>query len=222
MFTEDDLLPLSGLQHMAFCERRWALIQIENIWEENRFTAEGRVFHEKAHSGEPESRPGLLIRRTVPLHSFVHGLSGQADIVEFRQAAPGTPGVGLDGRKGLWSPYPIEYKRSRDRFGSEAYRIQLCAQALCLEEMLKIDVPEGAVFDASSRRRQAIPFDAPLRETVSALAARMHELFRARSTPRPIFKKACRSCSLIERCHPQSIAEHPSVAEYLSLAGKDF
>src|SRR5262249_4555840 len=158
-----ELLPLSGLQHMAFCERRWALVQIEAVWEDNRFTAEGRELHERAHSGEIESRPGVLIRRTLPIRSFRLGLSGQADIVEFQPVKDKGAGIALEGKGGLWRPFPIEYKRSRDKAGSMAYQIQLCAQALCLEEMLSVGIPEGAVYDGSARRRQSIVFAPALR-----------------------------------------------------------
>jgi CRISPR-associated exonuclease Cas4 len=214
MFSEDELLPLSGLQHMTFCERRWALVHIENIWEENRFTAEGKVLHEKAHSGDIESRPGVLIRRTVALHSFRLGLSGQADIVEFVPSRPGEQGVELEGRRGCWRPYPVEYKRSKDKAGSLAYRVQLCAQALCLEEMLDVSVPEGAVFDGTTRRRQVIGFDAMLRDSVAAIAAEMHRLFSAGLTPSAVFKKACHSCSLKERCFPEAVGALRSVQSY--------
>jgi CRISPR-associated exonuclease Cas4 len=214
MFSEDDLLPLSGLQHMAFCERRWALVQIEQIWEDNRFTAEGNLIHQKAHSGEIESRPGVLVRRTLPIHSFRLGLSGQADIVEFQPAASHQRGTALDGRRGLWQPYPIEYKRSRDKAGSHAYRIQLCAQALCLEEMLGTDVPEGAVYDATARRRQIVAMEAHLRAAVESAAKRMHDLFRSSCTPPPVFKKACKSCSLIERCFPERIGQKRPIEAY--------
>jgi len=214
MFSEDELLPLSGLQHMTFCERRWALVHIEHIWEENRFTAEGKVLHEKAHSGDIESRPGVLIRRTVALHSFRLGLSGQADIVEFVPARPGERGVDLEGRRGSWRPYPVEYKRSKDKAGSLAYRVQLCAQALCLEEMLGVSVPEGAVFDGTTRRRQVIGFDVTLRESVAAIAGEMHRLFATGSTPAAVFKKACHSCSLKERCFPEALDSAASVQSY--------
>ncbi len=214
MFSEDELLPLSGLQHMAFCERRWALVQIEGIWEENRFTAEGNVLHEKAHSGDIESRPGVLIRRTVPIHSFRLGLSGQADIVEFQPLKSGEPGLALTGRRGFWRPYPIEYKRSRDKAGSLAYRIQLCAQALCLEEMLSVEIGEGAVYDGSAKRRQPVAFDDQLRHSVEGLASHMHQLFKNRATPLPVLKKACQSCSLKERCFPETLATQRSVHSY--------
>jgi CRISPR-associated exonuclease Cas4 len=214
MYSEDELLPLSGLQHMAFCDRRWALVHIENIWEENRFTAEGNVLHEKAHSAEIESRPGVLIRRTLPIHSFRLGLSGQADIVEFQPAKIGVPGLPVEGRRGLWRPYPVEYKRRRDKAGSLAYRIQLCAQALCLEEMLSVSVPEGAVYDGSTRRRQQVALDSQLRAAVESLARQMHEFFKSGTTPLPVLKKACQSCSLKERCFPESLAIHRQVESY--------
>jgi CRISPR-associated exonuclease Cas4 len=173
MYTENELLPLSGLQHLAFCERRWVLIHLEGPWEENVFTAEGALLHEKAHSAAIESRPGVLIRRTLPLHCYRLGLSGQADIVEFLPCDSGQPGIAFPRRKGSWRPFPIEYKRSCDKAGSEAYRIQLCALALCLEEMLAVEVPAGAFFDGKAKRRMEVVFDGELRGQVERLAARM-------------------------------------------------
>lgn len=214
MFSEDDFLPLSGLQHMAFCERRWALVQIEGIWEDNRFTAEGKALHERAHSGGIESRPGVLIRRTLPIHSFRLGLSGQADIVEFHPARHGKAGAALKGQEGLWRPFPIEYKRSRDKAGGSAYQIQLCAQALCLEEMLSVDVPEGVVYDGTARRRQPVQFTDALRSRVKSLATRMHELFDRRATPQAVLKSGCQNCSLNGRCFPEALSKQKPVAMY--------
>ena len=204
MYAEDDLLPLSGLQHLSFCERRWALVHLERQWQENVNTAEGALLHERAHSGEIESRPGALIRRSLPLRSLRLGLSGQADVIEFLPCAAGEPGIAMPRRKGLWHPVPIEYKRSRDRHGEWAYRIQLCAQAICLEEMLGVDISEGAVFDGKRRRRDRIVFDAELRARVEGLAARMHELFEAGHTPQPVYGPKCEGCSMIGVCAPQA------------------
>jgi len=214
MYTEDELLPLSGLQHLAFCERRWALVHLERQWEENVFTAEGALLHEKAHSATIESRPGVLIRRTLPLHCYRLGLSGQADIVEFLPCDPDQPGMIFPRRKGHWRPYPIEYKRRRDKAGSEAYRIQLCAQALCLEEMLGVMVPAGAVFDGKAKRRTVIVFDDALRHQVERLSDRMHEIERSRQTPAAIYAKKCESCSMKPVCLPLA-TQAPSAAEYL-------
>jgi CRISPR-associated exonuclease Cas4 len=198
---------------MEFCARRWALVQIENIWQENRYTAEGRELHERVHSGKIESRPGMLIRRTLPVHSFRLGLSGQADIVEFEPVGEG--GLRFEGRRGFWRPYPIEYKRSRDKAGSIAYRLQLCAQAMCFEEMLGIAIQEGAVYDGSTRRRQLVRFHPELRAHVEALARRMHEFFEERKTPAPELKKACRNCSLYEPCQPEALSQSSTVADYV-------
>jgi CRISPR-associated exonuclease Cas4 len=217
MYTEDDLLPLSGLQHLAFCERRWALIHLEQQWEENLFTAEGKLLHEKAHSAEVESRPEVLVRRTLPLRSFRLGLSGQADIVEFLPCEASEPGVSMPRRKGLWKPYPVEYKRTRDQHGSVAYRTQLCAQALCLEEMLQVPIPAGAVFDGRAKRREVVIFDESLRQEVEHSAARMHQILASRRTPRAVYAKKCEGCSMKLVCLP-SVTESNSASRYLTRA----
>jgi CRISPR-associated exonuclease Cas4 len=218
MYAEDDLLPLSGLQHLTFCERRWALVQIESLWEENRFTAEGRLLHERAHSSEIESRPGVLIRRTLPLRSFRLGISGQADIVEFEPTREAGYGVTLPERRGFWRPFPVEYKRHKDRGGSHAYAVQLCAQAICLEEMMEVSVPGGAVYDGTTRRRTQVEFTAELRRTVERAAARMHELYRLRLTPLPVYTKLCEKCSMLEVCQPKALTTWSSVDRYLASA----
>jgi CRISPR-associated exonuclease Cas4 len=217
MYAEEDLLPLSGLQHLTFCERRWALIHLERQWEENLFTAEGELLHEKAHSADMESRPEALVRRTLALHSFRLGLSGQADVVEFLPCAPEQPGIAMPRRKGLWRPYPIEYKRSRDKHGGSAYQIQLCAQALCLEEMLDTPVDRGAIFDGHTRRRVEVVCDAALRSEVERLAARMHAIQQSRQTPPAVYEKKCEGCSMKPVCLP-AVAGPSSAAQYLRRA----
>jgi len=214
MYTEEELLPLSGLQHLSFCERRWALVHLEQQWEENLFTAEGKLLHEKAHSAAIESRPGVLIRRTLPLHSFRLGLSGQADIVEFVPCGVPEQGIAMPRRNGLWRPHPVEYKRTRDKHGGTAYRIQLCAQALCLEEMLQTRVPAGAVFDGKAKRRDEVSFDDALRQEVERLAARMHDVFRSGCTPRATYAKKCESCSMKPVCLP-SASDSGNASSYL-------
>jgi CRISPR-associated exonuclease Cas4 len=218
MYDEEELLPLSGLQHLMFCERRWALVQIEGLWEENRFTAEGRALHERAHSNEIESRPGVLIRRTLPLRSFRLGISGQADIVEFAPATGKQDGVRFENRRGFWHPFPIEYKRQKDRGGSGAYRVQLCAQAMCLEEMLGVAVESGAVFDGITRRRTLVEFTAEFREKVERGATRMHELHRQRLTPPPVYAAVCGKCSMQEVCQPKALTKWSSVEQYMAAA----
>ncbi len=199
MYAEADLLPLSGLQHLAFCERQWALIHVEQQWEENRLTAEGRVLHKTVDSGVDETRDGVRMVRSLAVRSFRLGVTGKADVVEFP----------LDGSP----PVPVEYKRGRPK--SEPWdEIQLCAQALCLEEMLDRPVTEGAIYYATRRRRSVIEFDAELRQRTEAMAARMQELFHSGATPAPVLTPRCRSCSLIEICQPSAIGQRGSARAF--------
>ncbi len=186
MYAEDQLLPLSGLQHLVFCERQWALIHLEQQWEENRLTAEGTLLHRVTHESGQESRPGVRICRSLRLRSLRLGLAGQSDVVEFH------------GDK----PVPVEYKRGKPK-ADLSDRIQLCAQALCLEEMLLVSVPLGSLFYGTTRRRLEVVFDESLRQEVERLAFRMHALFRARTTPRASYEPKCENCSLIEVCLPR-------------------
>jgi CRISPR-associated exonuclease Cas4 len=218
MFSEDDLLPLSGLQHMAFCERQWALIHIEQQWEENPLTAEGRVLHEHVHDSGSESRKTLVVVRGIPLQSLRLGISGQADAVEFRAVTDDDAGgVALEGRRGKWKPSPVEYKRGRPK-KQICDQVQVCAQALCLEEMLATTIASGALFYASPRRRQDVVFTAQLRGQTERLCARMRELYGRRETPPPVYTRGCESCSLKGLCLPQVLAESRSVQAYLAGA----
>jgi CRISPR-associated exonuclease Cas4 len=218
IYSEDDLLPLSGLQHLVFCERQWGLIHIEQVWSENRLTAEGRVLHDRAHEAGSESRPGLRIARGLRLRSLRLGISGQADVVEFR-ATPN--GVALPGEDGLWQALPVEYKRGRPK-RDHCDQVQLCAQALCLEEMFGSMVPEGALFYGTPRRRQDVVFSPALRTETETLAARMHELYRARVTPRAVYSPKCDKCSLLGTCMPKTLGGVRAVERYLARAlGED-
>lgn len=214
MYFEDDLLPLSGLQHLMFCERQWGLIHIEQIWEENRLTAEGRVLHERTHQPGSENRPGMRTARGLRLHSLRLGLFGQADIVEFRRAEDG---VVLPEADGFWRPFPVEYKRGRPKKDA-CDEVQLCAQALCLEEMFAREIAEGSLFYGEPRRRHPVVFSEALRAKTESLAARMHELHRAGATPRAGYERKCESCSLMARCMPRLMAKPPGVARYLAQA----
>lgn len=214
MYAEDDLLPLSGLQHLMFCERQWGLIHIEQIWEENRLTAEGRVLHERAHSAGSESRVNIRTARGLRLHSLRLGLVGQADVVEFHRDVEG---ITLPEVVGSWRPFPVEYKRGRPK-SDACDEVQLCAQTLCLEEMFNCRIAEGALFYGEPRRRHAVVFDDALRARTEVLAARMHELYRAGSTPIAAYQPKCDGCSLIGRCMPRMLAKPPGVARYLARA----
>ena len=295
MFSDAELLPISALQHLLYCPRQCALIHLERLWAENRFTVEGRHLHERADSGRSTSsrqaastgsrQAGstgsrqLRTERAVPLWSYGLGLFGKADVVELRaagEAAGGrgdaeTPGRGgsetrpatgavewgwgdkqsggqgdaaaeertraqtIEGetaagsrqvsttgdrksQTGDLTPFPVEYKRGKPK-GHDADRVQLCAQAMCLEEMLGVAVPGGALFYGRTRRRQDVAFDAPLRELTVKTAARLHELIAAGRTPAAVYeKRKCDRCSLKDLCLPRAPAARAAAYLARSLA----
>ncbi len=189
MFTDDQLLPISALQHYLFCPRQTALIHLEQAWAENQFTAEGNLMHAKAHEGETESRPGVRITRTLPVVSRRLGLSGQCDIVEFHSNGKVTP---------------VEYKRGQPK-SNDADRVQLCAQAMCLEEMLKVEIAEASLFYGKRKRRTVLALDAELRLLVEATASALRELIDSRASPPAVYEaRKCDSCSLLDHCQPKA------------------
>ncbi len=214
MYSEDELLPISALQHLAFCERQWALIHLEQQWSENRLTAEGRQLHERADEGHHQTKEGIRICRGLHLRSLRLGLTGRADVVEFHPDDAGNV-----------RPFPIEYKRGRPK-PDRRDEVQLCAQALCLEEMLNVEIKGGALFYGQPRRRTSVDFDSDLRAETERLAARLHELNAARVTPRAKYEKKCDSCSLYSICLPKTTGSS-SARKYLkravaaSLAGEE-
>ncbi|MCL7489407.1 MAG: CRISPR-associated protein Cas4 [Desulfobulbaceae bacterium] len=203
-YVEEDLLPLSALQHLLFCERQCALIHIEQVWTENLFTAQGRVMHERVDQGGRESRKNIRLEFGVPLRSLRLGLSGKADMVEFHKQEDGS-----------WLPYPVEYKRGKPK-KDDWDRVQLCAQALCLEEMLGCTIASGALFYGRNRRRQAVNFDDRLRRETEKTAERLHELVRSGRTPPARYEKKCDSCSLKNLCMPKTAGAGKNVGKYLS------
>lgn len=211
IYQEDDYLQLSGLQHFSFCRRQWALIHLEQQWKENLLTTQGQILHEKAHDGDSrELRGDVLITRGMQIHSATLGVSGACDVVEFRRAGEG---ISLHGMEGLWQPYPVEYKRGAPK-ANDADRLQLCGQAMCLEEMLCWDIPEGALFYGETRRRETVAFTPELREQVRGYLEEMHDLYRRRHTPKVKPGKSCNGCSLREMCLPK-LCRKPSVRNYL-------
>ena len=198
-YTTDDLLPLSSIQHFLFCRRQWALIHIERQWQENALTAEGRIMHKRAD--DPfftETRNGVIMARSVPVASYRLGLSGVCDVVEFT-ASP--DGVKLPGRDGFYLAAPVEYKRGKEKH-DHSDETQLCAQALCLEEMLSLAIPKGYLYYGETRHRVEIEFTAELRALVSDMSDEMHNYFSRGYTPKVKTSKACRSCSLADVCLP--------------------
>ncbi|UTD28996.1 CRISPR-associated protein Cas4 [Bradyrhizobium sp. WD16] len=191
----DDPLPISALQHAVYCLRQAALIHIERVWAENRFTAEGRVLHDVAHEAGSRKSRGARRVTALQLASLRLNISGIADVVEFHR--------GPDGE----TAFPIEYKRGKPKL-HRADEVQLCAQALCLEEMTARPVPEGALFYGETKRRLIVPFDAELRRLTEDTVRAFGALVASGRTPPAVWKASrCRSCSLIELCRPQAMAK---------------
>lgn len=239
MFNEDDLLPISALQHLLFCPRQCALIHLEGLWVENRLTAEGRQLHRRTHEAKAtETRGAVCIARGLRLRSLRLGLSGVADVVEFHRVDTGASGeplretasadaaaeteratdaVALPERPGRWRPFPVEYKRGRPKAG-DFDRVQLCAQAICLEEMLGATTPAGALFYGRTRRRQGVCFDAALRARTEEAAACLHRFIAEGRTPQVRREPKCKSCSLREQCLPEVTEGRRSARGFLRRA----
>lgn len=215
MYDEEDLLPISALQHLAFCPRQCALIHLEAGWEENRLTAEGRILHDRVHSKESETRDGVRIVRGLWIASRQLGISGIADIVEFHPAESyEDERIMIPGRKGWWKPFPVEYKRGRPK-KDNIDSIQLCAQAICLEEMFSICIEKGALYYGKTRKRHEVTFGAALKEETSEMAGRLHTLLAGGSTPAPKITPKCKKCSLRGMCLPEVMAGMNSAEGYV-------
>jgi CRISPR-associated exonuclease Cas4 len=210
-YDEEDFLMLSGIQHFAFCRRQWALIHIERLWEENLRTAEGSLLHENCHDGySSESRKEVLLSRGMPIFSRSLGASGECDIVEFRKSADG---ITLHGRDGLYTVYPVEYKRGEPK-DSDIDILQLAAQAICLEDMLSCEISDAAIFYGKTKRRQKVALTAELKERVRSLFAEMHGYFERGYVPKVKPTRSCNACSLKNLCLPK-LLKIKSVKNYL-------
>lgn len=199
-YNEDEYLQLSGIQHFRFCRRQWALIHIEDLWAENSRTADGEIMHENAHNSDMrEKRAGIIVTRSLPIASPALGVSGSCDVVEFRASDDGIP---LPNESGLYKPYPVEYKHGAPREDG-ANELQLCGQAMCLEEMLCCDIEKGALYFGETHRRVEIEFTPELRKDVRDTLAEMHELYKRGSTPKVRPTKSCNACSLKDLCLPR-------------------
>lgn len=206
MEDDDDLLPISALEHLLYCERQCALIHVDGVWIENVHTTAGRIVHERVDAGEEEHRPGVRVARSVLVRSARLGLRGVADVVEFHP----TP-------SGAERPYPVEYKRGGRRRHLHD-EVQLTAQALALEEMTGAAVPEGAIYHAASRRRRVVKIDAALRATTADAALRLRAVLAARALPRPVLDARCDDCSLRPACQPEALVAGHGLAEALRRA----
>ncbi|MGN0998531.1 MAG: CRISPR-associated protein Cas4 [Faecousia sp.] len=216
-YPEDDFLQLSGLQHFKFCRRQWALIHIEQQWAENYRTVDGALMHQNAHDPDfRESRGDRIITRGVSVFSPTLGVSGQCDVLEYHLGSMGIP---IRGKEGLWQPFPVEYKRGSPREDT-GDALQLCGQAMCLEEMLCCEIPKGALYYGEIRRRVPVAFTQELRGEVRQMLEQMHELYRRGHTPKVRPTKSCNACSLKELCLPR-LMKSRSVADYIKNAIED-
>ena len=199
-YDEEDFLQISGIQHFAFCRRQWALAYLECQWRENLRTVEGRIVHERCHDeGFTEKRKGLLITRGMRVFSRTLGVVGQCDVVEFYRQADG---VRLFGQEGAWRVVPVEYKRGKPKT-EDCDRLQLAAQAMCLEEMLGGSIPVGQLYYAEPRRREIVELSEELRQNVREIFREMHDYYRRGHTPKAKPRKQCQSCSMKELCLPR-------------------
>lgn len=211
MYSEDEFIQLSGIQHFAFCRRQWALAYIEQQWEENVRTVEGRILHKKAHDMTArEKRKELLISRGMPICSRVMGVSGECDVVEFRRS---DEGITLSGVEGKYCVTPIEYKRGAPK-QNLADILQLTAQAMCLEEMLCCEITYGFLYYGETRHREKVEFSEELREKVKSMFSEMHDYFERQYTPKVRWSKSCNACSLKNICLP-SMGKRKSVKSYI-------
>ena len=218
VWGEQEYLSLSGIQHYAFCPRQWALIHVEQQWEENLLTFRGQEMHKKVNNPcLVEKRNDTIVARAVPIVSHSLRLYGIADVVEFERSEIG---VRLDGRRGLWWPVPVEYKLGRPK-AKNSDTLQLCAQAICLEEMYSINLEKGYIYYGKTRTRLEILLDGDLRYQTRETVTLMHETFEAGMTPPADYTKQCEQCSLVRLCMPK-LSKRMGVRDYLLRTVEDY
>jgi len=213
MYAEQDYLLLSGIQHFAFCRSQWALVHIDQQWSENLRTVEGMFMHEKAHEATTEKRGDVIITRGLQVFSRSLGIRGTCDVVELHRDENG---VSIYGRTGKYSPVPVEYKRGKPK-DNDADALQLCAQAMCLEEMLVCHIPHGYLFYGETRRRTDVALDDSLRKHLTDILKEMHSYYQRGYTPKVKPGKACKACSLADICVPK-LGKSLSASEYINAS----
>ena len=220
MYQDDELVMLSALQHYQFCPRQCALIHLEEQWDENYLTASGRILHESVDSGRRETRVDLHAATSLRLVSHRLGIMGIADLVEFHKVNDPRDGTGtnvatrLPNKNGWWKPFPVEYKHGKPK-EHRADEVQLCAQAICLEEMMGVSIRTGALFYGTPRRRTEVLFDDELRNLTERTAQKIHELFQSGSMPSPGWTKCCNACSLADVCCPKILNGKKSARQWI-------
>ena len=221
--SSDDFAMISALQHFLFCKRQCALIHLEGVWAENWLTATGRVMHERVDTRASETRRDLRQATALRLFSRRLRIAGVADMVAFHRTDSECDADGhkiasrLSGVSGFWRPFPVEYKRGKPK-AHRADEVQLCAQAFCLEEMLGVEIPAGALFYGETRRRTDVPFDDDLRHLTQEVADGVQTLLASGQTPPPEYGKQCAACSLVEECQPKTFSNHRSARAWLDRA----
>lgn len=204
---EEDFHPISALQHMAFCPRQAGLIHLEQVWAENKRTAEGRTLHERVDEGYREFRKGLRQISGIRVHSRRLEIAGRLDVLELEPAADGAGSqvrfLGVDGN---WTLRPVEFKRGEPKDG-DWDEVQLCAQAMCLEEMTDSEITTGSIFYGEIRRRVEVLLNGALRNRTASLAREFAAMMDSRRLPAAVWRKGCRACSLIELCQPKAGAK---------------
>ncbi len=229
MYSEDELIPISALQHYAFCKRQWGLMYLENIWSENVLTVEGAQLHEKSDQPVTEVRDNIRICRGLRVRSLEYGITGITDVVEFHEMPGGETkraaakaAIILKGKNGLWKPIPIEYKHGKPK-ADYCDEVQLCGQVLCLEEMLRIHIPKGFIYYGKQHKRYDVLFDNSLRDNTTKLIQSVRDGYKSNITPPPIYGKHCRSCSIVSYCMPKVLIHGKSARDYLEeIINKNF
>jgi len=213
-YAEDDMLMLSGIQHFMFCPRQWALIHVEQQWDENRLTVEGQLLHTNVDNPFYRQKNGDVITlRSVTIASKELGLYGLTDAIELKPTVNADNAIKHPSYPGFWLPYPVEYKRGHSK-PDERDEVQLTAQVICLEEMYHIHIPEAALFYGETRRREAITISESLRELTKRLTSEMHRIYQGGVTPKATMKAHCKNCSLFNLCLPQ-LSQRSSASNYL-------
>lgn len=218
MIKQEEYLMISNLQHFSFCRKQWSYIVLEDQWNENELTVEGKLLHKNADDETfIEKRKNTIISRAVPVVSSELGLSGICDVVEFHKDENG---IILPGRSGRYIPIPVEYKRGHKKADNRDI-VQLCAQAICFEEMLGVCVPYGYMYYHETRRRELVDFTEELRKEVKSLCEEMHEAYREKRIYPTVFQKGCKKCSFYDVCLPEAFSKNRSAKEYIDRILKE-
>lgn len=213
MYSEEDFLQISGIQHFAFCRRQWALIHVEQQWVENSLTAEGRMAHDRVHDSKiKDMRNGKITMRSLKIQSHRLGVSGECDAVEF---SPAEDGITLHGREGQWNLAPVEYKHGTVK-SNDCDRLQAVIQAMCLEEMFSYKIEKAYIYYLKNRRREEVILTDDIRQKAEYMLEEMHSYMNRKYTPKIKPGNRCKNCSIKDICLPELCKKQVSVSEYIA------